>query len=127
MNHSDTVRRLLQIFETFNVSEAMKLFSNDATYEFGNYPSAVGIDQITQAAVASHMDFIKSCKFDVKNMIEPGGGIVVCELDVTYGTADGRTLTLACADLFRFNEQGLVKEMKIFMDATPLMPKPAAV
>ena len=126
MNHSETVRRLLKIFETFNVPEAMKLFAEDATYQFGNYPAAVGIDQSQQAAASSHMDFIKSATFDVKNMIEPGGGVVACEMDITYLTTDGRTITLPCADLFRFNEQGLVREMRIFMDAGPLFAKPAS-
>ena len=126
MSHADTVRRLLKIFETFNVPEAMKLFAKNATYQFGNYPPAVGIDQIQQAAASSHMDFIKSATFDVKNMIEPGGGMVTCEMDITYLTTDGRKITLPCADLFRFDEQGLVQEMKIFMDANPLFAKPAS-
>jgi len=126
MNHSETVRQLLKIFETFNVAEAMTLFAEDATYQFGNYPAAVGKDQIKQAAASSHMDFIKSCTFDVKSMIEPGGGIVACEMDIAYVTTDGRTITLPCADLFRFNEQGLVKDMRIFMDASPLFAKPAS-
>lgn len=126
MNHSETVRRLLKIFETFNVSEAMTLFAGDAAYQFGNYPAAVGIDQIKQTVAASHLDFIKSCTFEVRNMIEPGDGVVACEMDIKYETTDGRTITLPCADLFRFNEQGLVKEMKIFMDAGPLFAKPAS-
>ena len=126
MSHSDTVRRLLKIFETFNVPEAMTLFAKDATYQFGNYPPAVGIDQIKQAAASSHMDFIKSATFDVKNMIEAPGGVVACEIDITYGTKDGRSITLPCADLFRFNEQGLVQEMKIYMDASPLFAKLAS-
>jgi ketosteroid isomerase-like protein len=126
MNNSETVRRLLKIFETFNVPEAMTLFAEDATYQFGNYPAAVGIDQIKQAAASSHMDFIKSATFDVKSLIEPGGGVVACEMDIKYLTTDGRTITLPCADLFRFNEQGLVKEMKIYMDAGPLFAKPAS-
>jgi ketosteroid isomerase-like protein len=125
MNHSETVRRLLKIFETFNVPEAMTLFAEDATYQFGNYPAAVGIDQIKKAAASSHMDFIKSATFDVKNMIEPGNGVVACEMDIKYETTDGRTITLPCADLFRFNERGLVQEMRIFMDAGPLFAKPA--
>lgn len=126
MNNSDTVRRLLKIFETFNVPEAMTLFADDASYQFGNYPAAVGKEQIIQAAASSHMDFIKSCTFDVKSMIEPGGGIVACEMDIAYLTTDGRTITLPCADLFRFNEQGLVKDMRIFMDAGPLFAPAAA-
>jgi ketosteroid isomerase-like protein len=125
MSHSDTVRRLLKIFETFNVPQAMELFDSNATYSFGNYPPAVGIDQIKQAAASSHMDFIKSCTFDVKSMLEPGGGVVACEMDITYVTTDGRTITLPCADLFKFNDKGLVKEMRIFMDAGPLFAKPA--
>src|SRR2546427_3646907 len=104
MSHSDTVRRLLKIFETMNVPEAMKLFAKDATYQFGNYPPAVGLDQIRQAAASSHLDFIKSATFDVKNMIEPGGGVVVCEIVITYLTNDGRTITMPCADQFRFDE-----------------------
>ena len=125
MNHSETVRRLLKIFETFNVDEAMTLFAEDATYQFGNYPAAVGIEQIKHAAASSHMDFIKSCTFDVKKLIEAGGGVVACEMDITYGTTDGRTITLPCADLFRFNDQGLIKDMRIFMDAGPLFAAPA--
>lgn len=125
MSHSDTVRKLLKIFETFNVPEAMKLFDKDAIYQFGNYPPAIGIDQIKQAAASSHMDFIKSCTFDVKNLVEPGGGVVVCEMDITYGTTDGRTIKLPCADMFRFNGQGLVQEMRIYMDAGPLFAKPS--
>jgi hypothetical protein len=125
MSNSDTVRQLLKIFETFNVPEAMTLFDQNATYSFGNYPPAVGIDQIKQAAASSHMDFIKSCVFDVKSMLEPGGGVVACEMDITYVTTDGRTITLPCADLFKFNDKGLVKEMRIFMDAGPLFAKPA--
>ncbi|MDZ4798857.1 MAG: nuclear transport factor 2 family protein [Bryobacteraceae bacterium] len=120
MSHSDTVTRLLKIFETFNVDEAMTLFADDATYQFGNYPAAVGIDNIKATVAASHLDFIKSCSFDVKSMIEPGGGVVACEMDIIYGTTDGRTITLPCADLFRFNEQGQVTFMQIFMDAGPL-------
>ena len=41
-------------------------------------------------------------------------------------TVVGRTITLPCTDLFRFTGQGLIKEMKIFMDATPLFAGPAA-
>jgi len=125
MSNSDTVRKLLKIFETFNVPEAMNLFDKDAIYQFGNYPAAVGIDQIKQAAASSHMDFIKSCTFDVKSLVETGGGVVVCELDITYGTTDGRTIKLPCADMFRFNSQGLVQEMRIYMDAGPLFAKPS--
>jgi hypothetical protein len=58
-------------------------------------------------------------------MLEPSGGVVACEMDITYVTTDGRTIKLPCADLFKFNNQGQIQEMKIFMDAGPLFAKPA--
>jgi hypothetical protein len=126
MSHTDIVRQVLKVFETMNVPEAMKLFATDAIYQFGNFPPAKGIDQIREANASSRFDFIESAAFDVKEMIEPGGGVVICEMETKYRTRDGRTVTLPCADLFRFNEQGLIKEMKIFIDPTPLLARPAA-
>jgi ketosteroid isomerase-like protein len=126
MSNTDTVRKLLKIFETFNVAEAVKLFDKNASYQFGNFPPAVGIDQIVQAAASSHMDAITSCRFEVSDMIELGDGVIVCEMVIVYGTKDGRTIKLPCSDLFRFNAQGLVQEMKIYMDASPLFAPPAA-
>ena len=120
MSHSDTVRQLLKLFETFNVPEVVKLFDKDATYQVANFPPAVGIDQLRQAAASTHMDFIKSVTFDVKDMIELADDVIVCEMEIAYGTKDGRTIQLPCTDLFRFNKQGLIKVMKVFMDATPL-------
>lgn len=126
MSHSETVSQLLKLFETFNVADAMKLFDQDATYQFGNFPPATGIEQIRQAAASSHMNAINSVRFDVKDTIELSDDVILCEMEIAYGTVDGRTLTLPCTDLFRFTGQGLVKEMKIFMDATPLFASPAA-
>jgi|SRR5436190_13799584 len=125
MSDTDTVRKLLKIFETFNVTEALTLFDQNARYQFGNYPAAVGLEQIRQAAASSHMDAITSCKFDVSDTIELGDGVIVVEMVIVYGTKDGRTIKLPCTDLFRFNAQGLVQEMKIYMDASPLFA-PAA-
>lgn len=126
MSHSETVRQLLKAFETFNTTEAVKLFDQDATYQFGNYPPAIGNEQIRQAAASSHMNAIKSVRFDVKDLIELSDDVTVCEMEVAYGTVDGRSITVPCTDLFRFSPQGLVKEMKIYMDATPLFASPAA-
>ena len=126
MSHSDTVRHLLKLFETFNVADVLQLFDKNAPYQFANYPPAVGLDQIRQAASSSHMDLIKSVTFDVRDMIELGDDVIVCEMEVSYGTTDGRTITLPCADLFRFNAQGQIQDMKIFIDTTPLSPSQAA-
>ena len=125
MSDTDTIRKLLKLFETMNVPEVVKLFDQNATYQFGNFPPAVGVDQIKQAAASSHMDAITSSTFDVLDMIELGDGVVACEMSITYATKDGRTIKLPCTDLFRFNAQGLIQELKIYMDASPLFAPPA--
>jgi ketosteroid isomerase-like protein len=126
-SQTDTVRQLLKLYESFNTTDVVKLFDKNATYQFANFPPAVGIDQIRQAAASSHLDAITSAKFDVQDMIELGDGVVVCEMIITYGTKDGRTIKLPCSDLFRFNDQGLIKEMKIYMDPGPMFAPPPAV
>jgi limonene-1,2-epoxide hydrolase len=114
----ETVRELLKVFETMDSGNAMKYFSADASYRFGNYPPAVGIDQIRQAATSSHMSAIKKAIFDVKEILE-FGDVVVCELDISYVRNDDSSVTLPCMDYFRF-EHGLIKDMRIYMDANPL-------
>lgn len=119
--NTDTVRELLNLFETMNVSAALDYFTDDASYRFGNYPAARGKEQIRQVVAASHLDAIKGVKFEVKEMLETDN-VVVCELLIHYTRTDDSTLSLPCTDLFEF-EGGLISDMKIFMDATPLFAR----
>jgi len=126
MSHSDTVRQLLKLQEASNIPEIIKLFDKDATYQFGNSPAAAGIDRIRQATASSSPDSIKTSTFDVKDLIELGDGVLVCEMEITYNMKDGRKIVLPCTDLFRFSDRGLIQELKIYMDASPLYSQSAA-
>jgi hypothetical protein len=44
---------------------------------------------------------------------------VFVEMDVTYWRKDGSSVTLPCADIFRFDGDK-VQELRIFMDANPV-------
>lgn len=65
---TDTIRRLVGLFEKMDVDQALTLFTEDALYRFGNYPPAIGREAIAAATKASHLDQIKSISFDVKEM-----------------------------------------------------------
>src|SRR4051812_42567251 len=108
MSNSDTVRQLLKLQESMNTAEVLKLFDNDATYQFANSQPAKGADQIRKSAASSYPDSVKTMSFAVQDMIELDGGAVVCELEITFNTKDGRKIVLPCTDLFRFNSRGLV-------------------
>lgn len=114
----DTVRHLISLFEEFKAAEALELFTDDATYRFGNFPTAVGKEQIRQAAASSHMDFIKGISFKIIELVEVGDA-VFCEMEITYTKTDGSTVTLPCTDVFRMQNEK-IKEMRIYMDPSPL-------
>jgi limonene-1,2-epoxide hydrolase len=118
MSQLDTIRHLMKLYEAFNAVEAMDLFAPDGSYRFGNFPPAVGSEQIRAAAASSHLDFIKSAKFNITELLE-FGNVVVCEMEIEYVKTDDSILKLPCTDVFRF-ENGLIKDMRIYMDATPL-------
>jgi ketosteroid isomerase-like protein len=118
MSHPETIRHLLKLSENSNVPEVVKLFDKEATYQFANLPPVAGLNKVGEAVASGHMGLIK--RVDVKDIIELGNGVLVCEMEITFGTKDGRQIVLPCSDLFRFADSGLIRDMKVFMDATPL-------
>ncbi len=115
---TQTIRHLISLFEEFKAEEAVKLFTDDATYRFGNFPTANGKEEIRQAATSSHMEAIKGVSFKILELIEVDD-YVICEMEITYIRTDDTKLTLPCTDVFRMRD-GLIKDMRIYMDPTPL-------
>ncbi len=115
---TQTIRHLISLFEEFKAEDAVKLFTDDATYRFGNFPTANGKEEIRQAATSSHMEAIKGVSFKILELIEVDD-YVICEMEITYIRTDDTKLTLPCTDVFRMRD-GLIKDMRIYMDPTPL-------
>lgn len=114
----EIIRRLIRLFEAMNVDEALTMFTEDARYRFGNYPPAVGRENIRQAAASSHLEAIKGCKFNIQGLWEVGD-VIVCEMDIDYIRVDDSVLTLPCTDVFRM-QGDRIKDMRIYMDPSPL-------
>ncbi len=117
---SEQIRRLIKLFERMNVDEAIKMFTEDCQYRFGNYPPATGREGVRRSATSTHLEAIKGCTFDIQELWEfQGGDVVVCQMEVNYIRTDDSVLTLPCTDVFRM-EGNLIKDMRIFMDPSPL-------
>lgn len=119
---TDTIRQLIGLFEKFDVDQALTHFTDDALYQFGNYPPAIGKPAIEATTKASHMDQIKGIAFDIKHIWEAGDS-VICEMEINYTRNDDSVLTLPCTDTFLMAGD-MVKEMRVYMDATPLFMPP---
>lgn len=115
---SEVIRRLIRLFEAMNVDEALTMFTEDARYRFGNYPAAVGREDIRKAATASHLEAIKGVRFNIQGLWE-FGDVLVCEMEIEYIRTDDSVLTLPCTDVFRM-EGNQIKDMRIYMDPSPL-------
>jgi limonene-1,2-epoxide hydrolase len=115
---SEVIRRLIRLFEAMNVDEALTLFTEDARYRFGNYPTAVGREDIRKAATSSHLEAIKGVSFKIQGLWEVGD-VLVCEMEIEYIRTDDSVLTLPCTDVFRM-EGNRIKDMRIYMDPSPL-------
>ncbi len=118
MSNLEKVRSLLDAFEKFQVDAFLDAITDDATYQFGNYPAAHGKEAIAATIQASHLDRIKGIKFNIINMWEVGDA-VIAELTIDYIKVDDSVLTLPCLDVFRMAGDR-VKSMQVYMDATPL-------
>ena len=118
MSNSETVRTLLKMFESFNVEGFLELLTENAEYRFGNYPAAVGQENIAATIKASHLDAISGISFEIKSLYELED-TVVTELVCNYTLKKGGNLPLPCLDIFKF-QGGKVTAMLVFMDATPL-------
>ena len=115
---SEVIRQLIRLFEAMNIDEALLMFTEGARYRFGNYPAAVGREDIRTAAASSHLKAIKGCKFNIQDLWE-FGDVVVCEMEIQYIRIDDSILTLPCTDVFRM-EGNRIKDMRIYMDPSPL-------
>jgi SnoaL-like domain len=114
---ADTVIRLFARGEAFDSEGFASFFTDKPMYQFGNWPPCLTKQEII-ASVSSFFSSVAALYHDVRNMWEVGDTLFL-EMDVKYWRKDGSSVTLPCADIFRF-EDGKVLELRIFMDANPI-------
>lgn len=115
----EIIKELFTAGESMNVDNFVKHFTDDAAYQFSNFPIVYGPEGIKESSV----DFLKKVEgvhHHIKNLWEVGEDKMVVEMEVTYIRHDGKVFILPCCDVIRFKSDQ-VQEMLIFMDINPVL------
>ncbi len=116
---ADILKQLFLAGEALNVNNFIKFFADECHYQFGNFPVARTPQEIADAS----QGFIQVCEglhHHITNLWETEDGTVICEMEVTYINHNGQVFTLPCCDTVTF-EGNKIKELRIYMDANPLL------
>ncbi|BBD70580.1 ethyl tert-butyl ether degradation EthD [Nostoc commune NIES-4072] len=114
---SEIVKRMFQAGESMNVENFIKFYTDDAHYQFSNFPVAYGPQGIRDSSV-DFLATVAKVYHHIKNMWEVGD-TVICEMDVTYIRHDGKVFTLPCCDTIVFKGDK-VQELRIYMNIDPV-------
>lgn len=114
---SEIVRQMFQAGESMNVENFVKFYTDDAHYQFSNFPVAYGPQGIKDSSVA-FLEMVAKVYHHITNMWEVGD-TVICEMEVTYIRHDGKVFTLPCCDTIVFKGDK-VQELRIYMDISPV-------
>ncbi|AFZ47738.1 protein of unknown function DUF1486 [Cyanobacterium stanieri PCC 7202] len=116
------VRQMFLAGESMNVNNFVKFYTEDAHYQFSNFPVAYGPEGIKGASV-DFLNTVAKVYHHITKMWEYGD-TVICEMEVTYIRHDGKVFRLPCCDTIVFKGDK-VQELRIYMDITPVFATPA--
>lgn len=91
--------------------------TDDAIVVVGNFPKAVGKEQI-RAGIGGFWSQIGGLKHNFVNVIE-SGNITVLESMIDYTRKDGAVVTVPCASVLKRRGQ-LVCELRVYLDLAPV-------
>ena len=111
------VKQMLAASDEMNVEQSLKFCTDDVAYKFGNLPVVVGKQGIRESS-RSFLQNFKSLKHDVQNIWEIGEAVVV-EMEINYIRHDDKRFNLPCCNIFLMKGD-LVREMRIYMDVSPV-------
>lgn len=114
---AQTVVRLFGRGEAFDSDGFVGFFTETPMYQFGNAAPCLDKKSIHDS-VEAFFGGVQALYHDIRNIWEVGD-VVFVEMDVTYWRKDGTSINLPCTDIFRFAD-GLIEELRIFMDANPV-------
>ena len=113
------VRRVFDLLDNFDVEGFGKLIAEGGEVRFGNGPSMIGVDAISEG----QRGFFAAIK-KMEHSLSPDGiwskdGSFVVEGTVTYTRMDDSTLTIPFADVFYLNN-GKISKLYVYFDVAPL-------
>ena len=118
ITQTEIIRSLIGLFEAMDVESAMTYFTEDALCRFGNHPPAVGKAAIASLIQASQFSRSARTSFEINEIWEIDDA-VICQMETTHMCDRCKAIAIPCAIVFRM-EDDLVREMRIYIDASPL-------
>lgn len=115
------VRQMFLAGESMNVENFVKFYTEDAHYQFSNFPVAYGPQGIKDSS-QGFLQMVAKVYHHIMKMWE-FGNTVICEMEVTYIRHDGKVFRLPCCDTIVFKGDK-VQELRIFMDIMPVFNTP---
>lgn len=103
--------------ESMNVENFVKFYTEDAHYQFSNFPVAYGPQGIIDSS-QGFLQTVAKVHHHITKMWEEGD-TVICEMEVTYVRHDGKVFRLPCCDTVVFKGDK-VQELRIYMDISPV-------
>ena len=91
----------------------------DARVTAGNYPTAVGHEQIA-GAIGGLWGSIAGLNHKFINTWMDGPRTAILEVAVTYHRKDGKSVTVPCVSILQQNDQGKVQELRFHIDLAPV-------
>ena len=118
----EQAKRLFAAGESMQVERFAAHFSDECLYKFANNSAA----HTPQEIINSSEEFLKrvtSVEHNIVNHHESGGRLYL-QMEISYTCANGAQHTLPCCDALEFDDDGKVKELRIFMDISPVYNEP---
>lgn len=119
----ETEKRLARVKEIFANADRLDLekyvssFAEDASFQVGNNPPAVGREEIRKAG-GKMFSALKAMRHDIVQIwLEEDAAII--EARVNYTRHDNQIIIVPCVTILRTDGE-LVKDGRVFMDATPV-------
>jgi ketosteroid isomerase-like protein len=117
--NSQLVREMFLAGESMHVENFVKSYSDDALYQFSNFPVVYGPQGIIDAS-DGFLAKVKYCVHHIQHLWEIDDETLICQMTVTYHRHDGKEYTLPCSDTIRV-KNGKVQELRIYMDIGPVL------
>ena len=118
----EQAKRLLAAGESMQVERFAAHFSDECLYKFANNSAA----HTPQEIIDSSEEFMKrviSVEHNIVHHHESAGRLYL-QMEISYTCANGAQHTLPCCDALEFDEDGKVKELRIFIDISPVYNEP---
>jgi limonene-1,2-epoxide hydrolase len=97
--------------------EFMPYFRKDLFYKVGAAEPLHGV-QACRDWLDNVYTKLEFTSHDVRGAWE-NDNIVIIEMDANYNViGENRTVTVPCCDIYRFDENGLIKEWRVYPDAS---------